>query len=327
MFQRSLILYGALAAAAGLLAACGGTDSGRVVPPPPTTARAPTTTTSAGPPPPCNAGTGDQTDASASLRPSGPLPPPGAMPPGSFMRTIQDRGKLVAGGSPDTRYFGRIDPANGQFSGFDIDLLQEIARAIFGDDGHLEVQTVPVASVVPQLQRGKVDIVAHTLTQTCARRRFIDFSTEYYQASQKVLVRSDSPVRGIDDLRGKRVCAAAGSTSILLLKKQYPVIPVADAENADCLVDLQTGRVDAVSTDDTILAGMVAQDPFAKIVGAPLSSEPYGLALGQQHPEFVRFVNGVLERMRGDGTLQALFNRWLPWTLTPVPSFPTLYRD
>jgi polar amino acid transport system substrate-binding protein len=285
----------------------------------------PTTTTSRNPSR-CIDGAGDQTDPRASLRPLGPLPPPGAMPAGTFMRTIQDRGKLVAGGSPDTRYFGRIDPANGQFSGLDIDLLHAIARAIFGDDGHLEVHTVPVASVVPQLQQGNVDIVAHTLTQNCARRRFIDFSTEYYQAGQKVLVRPDSAVQGIDDLKGKRVCAVAGSTSLLLLKKQYPVIPVADAENADCLVDLQTGRVDAVSTDDTILAGMAAQDPFAHIVGRALSSEPYGLALSQQHPEFVRFVNGVLDGMRADGTMQALYNRWLPPTLTPVPP-PIIYKD
>jgi polar amino acid transport system substrate-binding protein len=323
-FQRSLINAAVVAAAAGLLAGCWGEGSKPVVLPPPTTAPMLTTTTSRNPSG-CIDGAGDQTDP-ASLRPLGPLPPPGAMPAGTFMRTIQDRGKLVAGGSPDTRYFGFIDPANGQFSGFDIDLLHAIARAIFGDDEHLEVHTVPVASVVPQLQQGKVDIVAHTLTQNCNRRRFIDFSTEYYQASQKVLVRSDSRVQGIDDLRGKRGCAAAGSTSLLLLKKHH-VIPVADAENADCLVDLQTGRIDAVSTDDTILAGLAEQDPFAKIVGAPLSSEPYGLAFSQQHPEFVRFVNGVLERMRADGTMQALYNRWLPSTLMPVPSFPILYRD
>jgi polar amino acid transport system substrate-binding protein len=249
------------------------------------------------------------------------------MPAGSFMRTIQDEGALVAGGSPDTPYFGYIDPATSQSLGSDIDILREVARAIFGEDGHLVVRTVPVDSVVPQLQQGKVAIVAHTLTQTCKRRRFIDFSTEYYQSSQTVLVRSDSTVRGIQDLSGKKVCAVKGSTSLDTIKKRNPkAIPVGEVENADCLVDLQTGRVDAVSTDETILAGMAAQDPYAKLVGDPLTSEPYGLALSQQHPDFIRFVNGVLERMRSDGTMQAIDNRWLPPSLMPVP-FPILYRD
>jgi polar amino acid transport system substrate-binding protein len=250
------------------------------------------------------------------------------MPAGSLMHTIQDRGYLLAGASPDTLHFSSIDPATNGFSGFDIDILSEIARAIFGEDGHLRPRSVPVAGVIPRLQQGSVDIVAHTLTINCERRRQIDFSTQYYGAGQRVLVRIDSPVQGIQDLSGKRVCAAKASTSLTNIKKLNPkAVAVGDTENSDCLVDLQEGRVDAVSTDDTILAGMLAEDPYAKVVGARFSDEPYGLALSRQHPEFTRFVNGVLDRMRADGTWQAIYNRWL-LSIAPTPAPPpALYGD
>lgn len=85
---------------------------------PPAAAQAPS-------PPPC--------DAQASLRPQGPLPPPGQMPAGTFMRTIQDRGRLIVGVDQTTLLFGYRDPATGTIQGFDIDMLREVARAIFGN--------------------------------------------------------------------------------------------------------------------------------------------------------------------------------------------------
>ena len=84
----------------------------------------------------------------------------------------------------------------------------------------------------------------------------------------------------------------------------------------DCLVLLQQGDVAAISTDDSILAGLAAQDPWTKIVGPRFSNEPYGLAISQQHPEF---VNAVLQRLRADGQWAASYARWIG---TPVPLPP-----
>jgi len=116
------------------------------------------------------------------------------------------------------------------------------------------------------------------------------------------------------------VCATTGSTSIANIKAApgHP-IPVAVPYWSDCLVLLQQGNVAAVSTDDSILAGLAAQDPWTKIVGPRFSNEPYGLAISKQHPDFVRFVNAVLQRMRSDGQWAASYARWVG---TPVPAPP-----
>ena len=162
--------------------------------------------------------------------------------------------------------------------------------------------------------------MAATMTITCARLQQVDFSTVYFDAGQRVLVPINSPVTSIADLGGKKVCAAAGSTSIANLQAapSHP-IPIAVPYSIDCLVLLQQGDVAAISTDDSILAGLAAQDPGTKIVGPRFSNEPYGLAISRQHPDFVRFVNAVLQRLRADGQWAASYARWIG---TPVPPPP-----
>jgi polar amino acid transport system substrate-binding protein len=159
-----------------------------------------------------------------------------------------------------------------------------------------------------------VDIVVDTFTINCDREAQIDFSTEYFTSTQKLLVRVDSPATGIGDLTAEdKVCAAANSTSIenlsALPEPRPQAVPVVD--QADCLVLLQQGRVDAVSTDDTILAGMVDQDPNLEIVGDGFSEEPYGVGLPPDRPEFVRFVNAVLDQVRSSGRWTQLYDEWL----------------
>jgi polar amino acid transport system substrate-binding protein len=265
-------------------------------------------------------------DPTASLRPLPPTPPPGNMPSGTFMRAIQDRGRLVVGVDQTTLLFGSLNPLDNKIEGFDIDVLKEVAKAIFGADGvdkHIDYKAITSAQRIPFVQDGTVDIVGRTMTVTCARIKQVSFSTVYYQAGQKVLVRSDSTATGMQDLGGKTVCADTGSTSLDNIRSapSHPVAyPVDDW--TDCLVALQTNQVDAISTDDSILAGLAAQDPYTKVVGASFSPQPYGLAIGLKHPEFVRFVNGVLDRMRADGTWVALYNKWLAAHLGPAPAPP-----
>jgi polar amino acid transport system substrate-binding protein len=154
----------------------------------------------------------------------------------------------------------------------------------------------------------------------------VDFSSVYFDAGQRVLVQSNSRAKSIADLGGKKVCATTGSTSIdnIRAASSHP-IPVAVPYWTDCLVLLQQGDVAAISTDDSILAGLAAQDPWTKIVGPVFSSEPYGLAISKQHPDFVQFVNAVLQQMRTDGQWAASYARWVG---TPVPAPPPArYKD
>jgi len=258
-------------------------------------------------------------DPTASLRPTGPP----RVTPGSFMAKIRARGYLIAGVDQSTYHFGFLNPLDGRIEGFDIDMVHAIARAIFGNPNKVEFKAISDAQRIPDVRSGAVDIVAHTMTINCARLQLVDFSTVYYDAGQRVLVQTNSPVKSIADLGGKKVCATTGSTSIANIKAapSHP-IPVAVPYWTDCLVLLQQGDVAAISTDDSILAGLAAQDPWTKIVGPRFSNEPYGLAISQQHADFVRFVNAVLQQMRTDGHWAASYARWVG---TPVPAPPAAH--
>ncbi|MDQ1656052.1 MAG: polar amino acid transport system substrate-binding protein [Cryptosporangiaceae bacterium] len=263
-----------------------------------------------------------------SLRPAGPPPAPGQAPAGSFMDTVRKRGRLVVGTSQDTLLFSSRNPLTGEIEGFDVDLLREVARAIFGDPDRITIKAIAYDKRVPFTADGTVDIVADTMTINCARWKLVDFSSVYYEAGQKVLVSTGSAAHGIADLGGKRVCAAIGSTSIENLARLNPKpVAVGMPTQADCLVAFQQNEVDAISTDDTILAGLAAQDPYARVVGDRFTEEPYGMSVSKSHPEFTRFVNAVLDKLRADGTWARIYTKWLARN-GPVPSPPPAqYRD
>jgi polar amino acid transport system substrate-binding protein len=251
-------------------------------------------------------------DPTASLRPSGSLPTPGHMPVGTFMRTIQARGRLIVGVDQNTLLLGYLNPFNGQIEGFDIDMLRQVAKAIFGNPNAIEFKAISSAQRIPVVQNQSVDIVADAMTITCERSRQVAFTTVYYDAGQRIMVPSNSPVRSVRDLTGRKVCATIGSTSIENIRKLAPrAIPYPVPLRTDCLVALQEGKVDAISTDDAILYGFQAQDPYTKIVGPSFSNEPYGMAINKGHPEFVRFVNAVLAQMRSDGVWASIYEKWL----------------
>lgn len=271
---------------------------------------------------------GDDCDRRASLRPAADLPPPGRMPSGSTMARIAKRGRLVVGVSQTTYLFGHRDPFSGTLKGLDIDIARQISSAIFGRADRIQFWSITSAQRVPFITSGQVDMVVRTSSMTCERWRQVSFSSQYYQAEQRLLVPRDSPVRGIDDLGGRKVCAAAGSTDLAVVAaaKSRPV-PVSAPEVIDCLVLLQLGQVDAISNDDALLRGLVAQDPTTRIVGASLDHEAYGIMMELHATDLVRFVNGVLARMRADGSLGELYRRWLPPGAT-APAVPVArYRD
>lgn len=257
---------------------------------------------------------GDCTNPTASLRPPATMPAAGHMPSASFMATIQRRGYLRAGVNAGTLRFGSLNPATGNIEGFEIDLVRALARAIFGDSNpdrvHLVALTVGQRETA--VTTGLVDVVVDVTTITCARKTVVDFSTVYYQANQRVLVPSNSSATDISAFDHQRVCASAGSTPIDVMKRNYPqVIPYGATQAIDCLVLMQEGKIPAISTDDAILLGFHLQDPNTKIIGGSLAPVPYGMEISKAHPEFVRFVNGVLAKLRADGTWQTLFNHWL----------------
>jgi polar amino acid transport system substrate-binding protein len=244
------------------------------------------------------------------------------MPVGSTMARIAERGQLIAGVDQNTYLFGFRNPATGQLEGFDIDIAREIAGAIFGDPNRIQLRVVDASQRESVLQDGDVDIVARTYSITCARKQKVAFSTVYFNAHQKVLSVQGSGIDSFPALSGKRVCAVSGTTSLSkLFELKPPPAVFGVATWTDCLLMLQQGQVDAISTDDVVLRGLAHQDPNAEVVGESVAVEPYGIGIKRENTDLVRFVNGVLEKIRDDGTWQRLYEKWLE-ELGPSPGPP-----
>ncbi len=266
-------------------------------------------------------GSAARTASAASCNPKASSLPPSGPPQvttGSFMAKIRARGYLIAGVDQNTYHFGFLNPLSGQIEGFDIDMIRAVATAIFGNPNHVHYKAISDLQRKPDILSGAVDIVAHTMSITCARLQQLDFSSVYFDAAQRVLVLKNSTANSLGSLRGQKVCATSGSDSLTPIGKAG-AIQVAVPYWTDCLVLLQQGDVAAISTDDSILDGLHAQDPWTKLIGPPLNDQPYGLAISKQHPDFVRFVNAVLQQLRTDGQWKASYAHWIG---TPVPAPP-----
>jgi polar amino acid transport system substrate-binding protein len=274
------------------------------------------------------------TNALQSYAPAGPLPEPHSMPTNSTMDRIYKRGRLIAGVSADSLNLGSRNPITGTIEGFDIDMINAVAAAIFGTaKGKVELRVISSPQRIPALKRSEVDIVARNMTINCARWQEIAFSAEYYRSGQKLLVQRDMKVESLSELSGKKVCAPAGSTSLDNMMENNPaIIPVTADTDTGCLALFQQGKVVGISGDDTVLAGDAAQDPYARVTKAEkISDEPYGLGINSAQVDFVMFVNGVLEKMKtapAPGTKSAWqqsYDKWLGPALGPALPPKPLY--
>jgi polar amino acid transport system substrate-binding protein len=248
-----------------------------------------------------------------------PMPVPGHMPANSTMAAIETRGYLLAGVDQDEYDLGYPNPSAAAGSpgeaylGFDIDMLHALAYAIFGDPD--DIRFVPVAEDfrLGAANEGLVDVVAASITITCDRKNQTRFSVDYLDAAQELLVPRDVNTISVTDnpgsaphvngLVGGKVCTIGSTTSVAnltSLAKADGFTVVLASNWSDCLVMLQQGEVQAVSTDNSVLGGMAAEDPYLKVVGQPFSHEPHGLAFPLSDPystdnaQFVSFANGVI---------------------------------
>lgn len=267
-----------------------------------------------GTPPTCDAST-----ATVSYAPEA------AAAQGESLQRIRQRGFLVAGVAADNYLLGSRNPFNGQIEGFDIDMVNAIAEAIFGEKGHVQLRVITAADRIPLLVADEIDIVARNMTINCTRWQQIAFSAEYFHSGQKLLVRKGAGIKSIEDMDGKRACAPVGTTSIENIQSLAPnAIPVTAVNDTGCLIKFQNGETDAITTDDTVLAGLAAQDPYAVVLTKErLTDEPYGIGVNGERTDLVRFINGVFERMRADGSWKASYDRWLKEPLQVEGSQPT----
>jgi polar amino acid transport system substrate-binding protein len=233
------------------------------------------------------------------------------------MAKIQQRGYLLVGIDQNTPGFSVRSADRSRIEGFEYDILRQIARAIFGDDNPNRIRPVALTTAqrVDAVHAGKVDLAASLITHTCDRDVKVAFSHTYFIAHQDLLVPKDSNITTPADVKGRRVCATRSSTSLTRIRK-LGAVPYPVATRADCLVALQDGRVDAITSDDTVLAAFLAQDPTTHVLGANLEQEPYAVAVGKKHTDLAEFINGVLAQMNGPDCkatvcLSDLARQWL----------------
>lgn len=252
-------------------------------------------------------------NATQSYDPLSPMPEPGQMPDGSTMAAISDRGRLVVGISADTLLLASRNPQSGAIEGFDIDMAKAVATAIFGDEERIQLRVITAAERIPLLEEGAVDIVVRAFSMTCARWEQVAFSEEYYRSGQQILVRQGSDITGLSTLAGHKVCAPNGTSSLANLVALAPEAePVGAVNHTGCLVLFQRGEVDAITGDDTVLAGLAAQDPYAVVLEEePFTEEPYGIGVARESTDLVAFINGVLAQLRANGEWTASYERWL----------------
>lgn len=267
-------------------------------------------------------------------------PPDGTVQPGGKVAEIQERELLRVGVSADTFLMGARDPRTNRIVGFDIEVVKAIGAAIFRDvpggfnaGRHIQYRVISAAQRIELLQAGELDLVVRNFTINCARKRDIAFSAEYYHSTQKLLLRQDLAVQDENDpdryhlpadLSDLTVCAPTGTSSYDNFEREGPDATLEPAtSHTGCLVMFQRGEVDAITGDDTVLAGLAAQDPYAVVAEEDVVDdesgygEPYGVGANKDDDDLVAFVNAVLEDMVEDRVWQRAYNRWLEPYLGP----------
>jgi polar amino acid transport system substrate-binding protein len=242
---------------------------------------------------------------------------------------LDNQEQISIGISQSTNLMGYRDPETNKLAGFDIDIATAVANAILGPEAN--IRWVPMTSSEREeaVNSDRVDMVVRTMTMNCERWANVEFSAEYYHAGQRLLVPRTSGIGGLGDLASDHlVCTGNGSTSVRTIAEQSEAQPVTVPDFNDCLILLQQGIVDAITTDDTILAGMAAQDPTLQVVGDAFSAEPYGIAFQKGNTDLARYVNGALANLIADGTWQAAYDKWLKGPLNTAGAPPSpKYRD
>lgn len=225
-------------------------------------------------------------------------------------KKAEEAGKLKVGVKFDQPGLGNKTAGADTPEGFDIEIGKMVAASLgFAPDQIEWVETVS-ANREPFLQNGQVDLVVATYTINDERKEVVDFAGPYYVAGQDLLVATDSDIKGPDDLAGKKVCSVDGSTPAQRIKDEYPDADLVTYDAySKCVTDLQSGNVDAVTTDDAILRGYAAQNEGEfKVVGAPFSEEPYGVGLPKDDQALRDAVNDSIEENEENGNWTKAFD-------------------
>jgi polar amino acid transport system substrate-binding protein len=211
---------------------------------------------------------------------------------------IANRKRLIVGVKCDTPPFGYID-VRGKNAGVDVEIAKWLARYAFGREQRLTFVCAPTAVREPLLTSGRVDLVISTFSYTVDRDTRIDFSRPYYNATGRLLVKNDSPIRSLADIRGKRVATTSGSTYDRWMKRCFTSTEVVVLDSVtNAVLAFNQGRADAVMFDDSSLALVAATNPAAKLTDDLFLEGPYGIGIKQGNVQLKRWVDARLNLMK-----------------------------
>ncbi|MFJ6425506.1 glutamate ABC transporter substrate-binding protein [Streptomyces hydrogenans] len=252
------------------------------------------------------------------------------LPESSTWNRARKRGRLIVGAKEDQPYLGEKDPATGVYSGYDIEIAKMMAASLgFDPATDVEFRTIASANRETALQNGQIDYYVGTYTINDNRKQLVGFAGPYYEAGQSLLVRTDEDdIHGPQDLDGRRVCSAAGSTPYQRIQKDYPKAElVAYDTYSICVDNLLTYQVDAVTTDDTILMGYAAKAPDElKLAGKPFSKEPYGIGVPRGDTALRFALDDALAVHEKNGDWKKAYDATLGLSGVPAPTPPPIDR-
>lgn len=214
----------------------------------------------------------------------------------------------------DTNLFGLYNIAKGEIEGFDIDIAKALTEEITGDAENAEFIEVTSKTRIPLIKNGNIDAIIATMTISEERLKQVNFSDVYFAAGQSLLVPNDSSIQSVTDLNADTtVLAVKGSTSAQNIREHAPEANILELENySEAFTALQSGQGDAMTTDNAILLGIIADNPGYRLAGAPFTDEPYGIAINHGQENFLGQVNEALDTIIENGTYAEIFSKWFP---------------
>jgi glutamate transport system substrate-binding protein len=237
--------------------------------------------------------------------------------------------KLVIGVKADQPGLGLRTP-DGAFAGFDIEVAKYVANELGVDPANITFKETVSANREAFIEQGQVDLVVATYSITDARKQKVSFAGPYFVAGQDLLVRADeAALTGPEALNGKKLCSVAGSTPAQKVKTEYAKEVQLQEERtySACVDRVLGGQLDAITTDNVILAGYAAQHAGKlKVVGKPFSTEKYGIGLKKDDTAGRKAVNDALQKMFSDGSWTKALQASVGASGFALPQAPQLER-
>jgi glutamate transport system substrate-binding protein len=241
-----------------------------------------------------------------------------------------DESKIVIGTKFDQPGLGMKNP-DGTMSGFDVDVATYVAQQLGYQPEDIEWKESPSSQRETLIQNDQVEFIAATYSITDARKEKVSFAGPYLLTGQSLLVKADNTdITGKESLaNNKKLCSVSGSTPAQKIKDEFPSVQLQQYDTySACIEALKNGAIDAVTTDEVILAGYAAQTPGAfKLVGQPFSEERYGIGLKKDDTELQTKINDAITKMETDGAWKAAFEKNLGPAGIQVPSPPAVDKN